>query len=106
MQPNAKQLVREPLKVTVFMRDYKVTGTIYLSVGERLSDFLNAMGNISFLPITDARVESLGAGTKVSYQSHFLTLSTKEIILISPHDEEAQEQEKTLIQKLGTIFHS
>jgi len=79
-----KKLVREPLKVIIYLEHCKILGTIYLDLNSRLSDFINS--EIEFIPVRDAVVESI-EGRKWSYKVKFMNLNKNYIVSIFPESE-------------------
>src|SRR5512136_1245851 len=99
MTQSDKQMVREPLKVILYLPHYKITGTIYLALDERLTDYLNS-GQTRFIPVADAHIESLKHEVKFTHDAHFLSVNTERILFITPLEKEDQVEEASLIHKI------
>lgn len=78
-----RTVVREPVSVIIYLENCKIQGTIYLSLGGRLSDLINDP-SIQFLPVTDAAVESILPGQKWSYTTSFMELNKEYVIVLFP----------------------
>ncbi|MDI6640941.1 MAG: hypothetical protein QME68_01335, partial [Elusimicrobiota bacterium] len=68
-----RKLIREPVKVIIYLENCRITGTVYLGLETRLSDFINS--DLQFLPVTDAKVDSILPGHKWSYKVNFMDLN-------------------------------
>jgi len=80
-----RKLIREPVKVIIYLENCRVVGTVYLELESRLSDFINS--DIQFLPVTDAQVESILPEHKWSYKVNFMNLNKNYIVSIFPESE-------------------
>lgn len=80
-----RSVVREPVSVIIYLENCKIQGTIYLSLGGRLSDFVNDP-TVKFLPITDAFVEAIVPGQKWSYSTSFMELNKDYVLVVFPKD--------------------
>lgn len=94
-QSNVK-LVREPIKVIIYLKYFRIKGTIYLSIGERLTDFINNE-NLRFIPVTDATIESLNPLIKFSQTMEFISINTSHILFINPVEKRTQVEQKSII---------
>ncbi|OGS20433.1 MAG: hypothetical protein A2252_10370 [Elusimicrobia bacterium RIFOXYA2_FULL_39_19] len=82
----ARKMIREPLKVIIYQQATKITGTVYLDIGSRLSDFINSV-NVQFIPVGDAQVESLYDPGKILYKAKFMNVNKTHIVAIRPETE-------------------
>ncbi|MEW6041642.1 MAG: hypothetical protein AB1633_08985 [Elusimicrobiota bacterium] len=86
-----RKIIREPVKVIIYMESCRIRGVIYLDLDTRLSDFINT--EINFLPITDALVESV-SDRKWSYRVKFMNVNKNYIQSIFPEKELESELEQ------------
>jgi hypothetical protein len=77
--PEAK---KDPVKVTIFTRDHRIDGTMYVYHGGRLTDTLNAKTK-DFYPITDAKVYRLDTGELVA-SPEYLAVARDGLFLVYP----------------------
>jgi len=82
---NAK-IVREPLKVVVYLQTCKIFGTVYLELGSRLSDFIN--NDEMFIPVRDACIETVSGEKIFTDKMKFMNLNKAHILAISPESEQ------------------
>jgi len=77
------KVAREPVEVIIYLEGCKIRGVVHLPPGGRLSDFINAPSR-QFIPISDAKVESISSVAEWSYEVDFLNLNKNYIISMFP----------------------
>ena len=94
--PTARPLTiqKEPCKAIIYLNAYRITGTVHLQVGGRVSDFAN--WNVSegpFIPLTDVSVYTVDTG-ELLFTSEFLAVHRNQInfLAIDKKDAEAQSR--------------
>jgi len=78
---------QEEVKVTVFIPNHRIEGTIHMFKGGRLSDFLNATTK-GFIPINNATIYT-NQDNKVIGKPRFMGLNRNSIIMLYKTDENA-----------------
>ena len=76
---------QEEVKVTIFIPNHRIEGTIHMFKGGRLSDFLNATTR-GFIPINNATIYSQ-QNNKVIGEPKFMGLNRNSIIMLYKTDE-------------------
>ena len=85
---------KEQHKATIFLNAYRITGTVHMQVGGRVSDFVNWNVNEGpFIPLTDVSVYTVDSGELLftteflavhRNQINFLTIDRKEKEITTP----------------------
>lgn len=88
-----KQILKEPTGVLIYLTTCKIFGKVYLDIQERLTDYINDTHR-SFLPVTDARIESISPTEDWRYEVPFLNVNKNYIITIIPSSEQDPVAEK------------
>lgn len=78
-------MIREPVKVIIYLSNCRIRGTIYLDLEARISDFIN--NDLQFIPLRDAHVESIESGKKWSYTVNFMNLNKDYVISVFPEED-------------------
>ena len=78
---------QEEVKVTIFIPNHRIEGTIHMFKGGRLSDFLNATTK-GFIPINNATIYAK-QDNKVIGEPKFMGLNRNSIIMLYKTDENA-----------------
>ena len=71
---------QEEVRVTVFIPNYRIEGTIFMYKGGRLSDFLNTITK-AFIPITNVTIYS-EQDNQVIGRPKFMGLNRNSIIML------------------------
>ena len=70
---------KEQHKATIFLNSYRITGTVHLQVGGRISDFVNWNVNDGpFIPLTDVSVFTVETG-ELLFKTEFLAVHRNQI---------------------------
>jgi hypothetical protein len=70
---------KEQHRASVFLNSYRITGTIHLQVGGRVSDFVNWNVNEGpFIPLTDVSVYTVDSG-ELLFTTQFLAVHRNQI---------------------------
>lgn len=89
-----KQILKEPTPVLIYLTTCKIRGKIYLDIEQRLTDYIND-SKITFLPVTDARIESISPTEDWQYEEEFLNVNKNYIVTIIPLNENAISEKET-----------
>ena len=66
-------------QATIFLNAYRITGTVHLQVGGRISDFVNWNVNEGpFIPLTDVTVYTVETG-ELLFKTEFLAVHRNQI---------------------------
>ena len=66
-------------KATIYLNAYRITGTVHLQVGGRISDFVNWNVNEGpFIPLTDVSVFTVETG-ELLFKTEFLAVHRNQI---------------------------
>jgi hypothetical protein len=66
-------------KATIYLNAYRITGTVHLQVGGRISDFVNWNVNDGpFIPLTDVSVFTVETG-ELLFKTEFLAVHRNQI---------------------------
>jgi len=76
---------QEEIRVTIFIPNYRIEGTIFTYKGGRLSDFLNTITK-AFIPITNTTIYS-EEDNKVMGRPKFMGLNRNSIIMLYQSEE-------------------
>ena len=76
------KIQKEKKIIEAYTHQFKVKGTVFMSPGSRLSDFIGSLGQKKFIPVADARVTDI-FGNEIC-RSKFLELNRDEIIFLLP----------------------
>lgn len=76
---------KEEKAIVAFTSKYKIRGNIFVPPGGRLSDFLGALGQKKFIPVTEAVVTDISGN--LICKANFLELNKDEVVFIFPESE-------------------
>ncbi len=79
------KIEREQVPVVVYMKDFKIEGTLHIPPGGRLTDFMNISGK-PFIPVTDAVIYKTETGEKL-YEIGLMQINKNFVQLIFPQAE-------------------
>lgn len=70
---------KEQHRASVFLNAYRITGTVHLQVGGRISDFVNCnLKEGPFIPLTDVSVFTVDSG-ELLFTTEFLAVHRNQI---------------------------
>jgi hypothetical protein len=70
-------------RATIYLNQYRVTGTIHLQVGGRVTDFVNwNLKEGPFIPLTDASVYTVDSG-ELLFTTEYLAVHRDQINLLA-----------------------
>ena len=81
---------KDVVDVIIYIPGFRISGTIYLPLGGRLTDFLNTKGlgaeGEIFIPVTDASIYDAQKGGLLHY-TPFLNVNKENILFVFPQDD-------------------
>jgi hypothetical protein len=78
-------------KATIYLNAYRITGTVHLQVGGRISDFVNWNVNDGpFIPLTDVSVFTVETG-ELLFKTEFLAVHRNQINFLALDREKPEE---------------
>jgi len=82
------KIEKEQQKVVVFTNSYRITCMVHTPPGARLSDFIAAVRQKKFIPVSDVIITDV-SGNEICRTS-FMELNTDEVVFFIPVDEVAE----------------
>jgi hypothetical protein len=74
---------RNEIGVVIFTQCHRIEGKVHTFPGSRITDFMNARTEQTFLAVTEARVYAL-SGERPLYTAGFLNVNRSHITLVMP----------------------
>ena len=85
---------KEQHKASIYLNAYRITGTVHLQVGGRISDFVNWNVNEGpFIPLTDVTVYTVDSG-ELLFKTEFLAVHRNQINFLTLDKKPPEEAPK------------
>ena len=83
------KIEKEPFRVIIHIPDYRITGTIHLPPGGRVSDFMNCnVAENPFIPLTEISVYAM-KGNELLFTAEFLSINRNTISFLALRQEKS-----------------
>jgi len=97
---------KDIVNVFIYIPGFRISGSIYLPLGGRLTDFLNTKGlgaeGEIFIPVTDASIYDIEKGSLLHY-TPFLNVNKDNILFVFPQDDDQKEKGEDALDTKGKM---